>query len=168
MVPEGVPLSYSPASLSPLPPSFSALQDCVSSRLRNEEPVTDNLSLSRRRAQGSYIKLTPISSFPVANNLTGWRSLGQWPAAGKQHSRRQAFVASRRGLKLMKRFEGRMSLGRQLKSLFKSDIPGPAGLWRFPENSEEGKKKKTLHQPTTHWLNPHVSDSWYPPGTGLA
>jgi hypothetical protein len=52
----------------------------------------------------------------------------------------------------MKRLEGRMSMGRQLKSLFKFDIPGPAGLWRFPENSEEGKKKKTLHQPTAHSL----------------
>lgn len=41
-------------------------------------------------------------------------------------------------------------MGRQLESPFKLDIPGSAGLWRFPENSEEGKKKKTLHQPTTH------------------
>lgn len=67
----------------------------------------------------------------------------------------------------MKRFEGRMSPRRQLKSLFKFDIPGPASLWRFPENSEEGKKKKTLPQPTAHSLEPHVSDSWCPPGTGL-
>lgn len=133
----------------------------LGNRVRN---FTESLSHSRRRAQGSYIKLSPISSFPVANNLTGWRSLGQWPAAGKLHSRWQAFVASGRGLKLKKRLEGRMSLGRQLKSLFKFDIPGPS----FPENSEEGKKKKTLHQPTAHSLNPQVSDSWCPPETGLA
>lgn len=42
-----------------------------------------------------------------------------------------------------------MSLGRQLKSLFKFDIPGPAGLWRFPENLEEGKKKHFTNPPPT-------------------
>lgn len=52
-----------------------------------------------------------------------------------------------------------MSLGRQLKSLFKFDIPGRAGLWRFPENSEEGKKKENTsptHRPLAQILTSQI------------
>jgi hypothetical protein len=107
--------------------------------------------------------LTPISPFPAANNpqgrALGGRDNGLPPGSGVPVC--PPLFLPGGAVELMKRFAAQMST-RPRRSPFKPDIPGPAGLWHFPENCEEGRGKKTLHHPTAHSPTPCFSDSWCP------
>ena len=65
------------------------------------------------------------------------------------HSSLQAFVPAGRGLRANEKVCG-SDVCEQWRSSFKPDIPGPAGLWHFPEKVPREGKENTLptHPPT--------------------
>lgn len=78
------------------------------------------------------------------------------PGSGEQHSSLQAFVPAGRGRRAKEKVCGSsLCAGR---SAFKTDIPGPASLWHFPEKV---KGEKTLHQPTQPPTHSVFSDSCF-------
>ena len=86
---------------------------------------------------------------------------GQWLTTRKRHSSPQAFVPPRGAAELMKRFAARKSS--QWRSSFKPDIPGPAGLWHFPEKVPREGRENNLPappQPPTHSALSDSSSLW--------
>lgn len=111
--------------------------------------------------------MTLISLFPALDNPQGRsREAGTMACGGKQHSSLQAFVSAGRGRGANEKVCG-SAVCEQWRSSFKPDIPGPAGLWHFPEKvPREGKENTSPTHPPTH--SPCLLRFLGPSGAGLA